>query len=354
MCKKIVKIVAGLFIFVVLFFAVQDVVTGAEDTRTAKRLYDFYSSEEDTMDVVYIGSSSTYAFWVAPYAWYEYGITVFPYTSQNQSPIVAKFLIEEAKKTQPNAKFIINLSSIHSQMNVENFHYLVDNMPNSLTKFKMIRSAASLLNYSVTQELECYFPLVRYHDRWKDLNLYDFKGGSDGYMSGPVYNTFLNKKKDVSGRLDPNAYRDELPEGIEKGMEDLLAYIKAEGLEKDVLFVIVPQASKKKDQLGRQITVKEMVEKAGYTVFDMQDKIEEIGLDFKTDYYNRGHCNVHGAIKITNYMSKYLMKEFGLKDKRGDKKYEAWDKAFKKYYDEQLESRLSEEEKEKYFTTPIK
>lgn len=354
MCKKIIKIVAGLFIFAVMFFAVQEIVTGAEDLRTAKRLTDFYESEEDTIDVVYIGSSSTYAFWVAPYAWYEYGITVFPYTSQNQSPIVAKYLIEETMKTQPNAKFIINLSSIHSKMNVENFHYLVDNMPNSLTKFKMIRNAASILGYSVSEEMECYFPIIRYHDRWKDLSEYDFEGGSDGYMSGPNYNTFLNKKKDVSGRLNPEDYYEELPKGIENSMKDLLQYIEDEKLKDRVMFVIVPQASKKKDQLGRQNAVKDMVEKEGYTVFDMQNKIEEIGLDFKTDYYNRGHCNIHGAIKITSYMSKYLIKEFDLKDKRGDKKYEAWDIAFKKYYDEQLESRMSKEEKEKYFTTPIK
>ena len=124
MAKRIVKIVAGILVFVLCFLCVQEVLTGNEDTRTITRVKCFYDLKENSLDAVYVGSSFTYAFWNAPYAWNEYGIAVYPYSTEYQPIEAAKFIIEDGLKTQPDALYIVNLPRGRAESTMEYYHYL--------------------------------------------------------------------------------------------------------------------------------------------------------------------------------------------------------------------------------------
>jgi len=58
---------------------------------------------------------------------------------------------------------------------------------------------------------------------------------------------------------------------------------------------------------------------------------QEAGISFETDFCDRRHLNVHGGIKFTEYVSKYLIEHYGFEDKRGVDGYESWDLAAKTY-----------------------
>ena len=95
-----------------------------------------------------------------------------------------------------------------------------------------------------------------------------------------------------------------------------------------------------------------MVEERGYTVLDMREKADEIGLDYTTDYYNRSHTNMHGALKTSKYLTEFLLEKYDFEDKRGNSRYAAWDEAYLKYYYECLEPNLIEADM-KYFNAPV-
>ena len=67
-----------------------------------------------------------------------------------------------------------------------------------------------------------------------------------------------------------------------------------------------------------------MVMDYGYSVLDMQKLAEEIALDFTTDFYNTGHVNVHGAVKTTDYLARYLTDNYGFQDKHSNPDYSDW------------------------------
>ncbi len=147
-------------------------------------------------------------------------------------------------------------------------------------------------------------------------------------MGGSHYNVFLNQSKDVSD-YDPDfSARTILEDFIIQGMNDIMDYCQQENIK--ALFIIMPQAVGE-DRTKNQNTIAEMIESRGLDFIDLRKQIKEIGLDLKKDYYNERHTNIHGSIKVTDYLSQYFIENYGFEDKRGESGYENWDTASKNY-----------------------
>ncbi len=348
MKKTVFKVIAALMIFVVLFFSLQALLAGDKDHRDSQRIAGFYDRPQNTLDAIFIGSSATYAFWMAPFAWQEYGITVYPYSTRSQTIQAARFIVEEAAKTQPDALFIVNISSTHIENTYAWFHTLFDNMPASSTKYRMIDYICDQEGYTLSERMEYYFPIIRLHDRWYQVRGYDFNRTADAYMSGNSYKKFLTLSEDSTGGYYDSEYRSELPWQFEQSVNDLIDYCQQEGHR--LMFTITPQAIFDKEQLGMQNTLIDLVEERGYKVFNMRDHFDDIGLDFTTDYIDPLHTNLHGCIKVTDFFSRHLIENYGFTDKRGDAAYNDWDTAAEAYYTEVIEQYLTETDKA-YFRT---
>lgn len=122
-------------------------------------------------------------------------------------------------------------------------------------------------------------------------------------------------------------------------MADLLAYIRGTG--KEALFIISPydMSPEEKMQYNHMLPV---IQEAGYQVLDLNDHIEEMELDFATDFYDYGsHVNALGEGKCSAFLGSYLKENFDLPDRRGQKEYESWDAAYTLYQEKQLEAESS-------------
>ena len=78
----------------------------------------------------------------------------------------------------------------------------------------------------------------------------------------------------------------------------------------------------------------ELIRQRGYDVLDMMGSIEELGLDLRQDFYNSSHTNIHGAIKVTEYLAAWLAERYGFSDKRCDAAYADWQQAFENYVED--------------------
>ena len=94
----------------------------------------------------------------------------------------------------------------------------------------------------------------------------------------------------------------------------------------------VPRAEKDEERLSQINQLNAMIEERGYDTLYLMDQTDEMGIDITTDFYNRNHTNVHGSIKYTQYLSEYLIENYGFEDKRFDEAYKSWDKGYKKYF----------------------
>lgn len=352
MIKKIFKFVAAVMVFALTFNCVQNVLVGDMDkNRTTERFNSFFETESNTLDAVLLGSSASYTFFIAPYVWHEYGITVYSLTSSNQQLQAAQFLIEEARKTQPDALYIVNLSSMRSKVSQDILHIFFNDMPLSINKLKAIDYICDSYGYTFKEKMQYVVPIVKFHNRWSELKQTDFRKNYDQYKTGDFHYSFFKKAVDVGsiGYVN-NETIAPLYDNIHQSICDLLDYCDKESVK--VMFIISPQVINDKELVGRLNTAKKMVEERGYDVLDMRENSDEIGLDYAVDYYNEAHANVHGSFKTSTYLAEYLIDNYDFENKRGVSAYEDWEEAYMRYYYEWLEPNLIEADKQ-CFNVPL-
>ena len=52
-----------------------------------------------------------------------------------------------------------------------------------------------------------------------------------------------------------------------------------------------------------------MLAQYGHTLLNLENHVEEIGLDFNKDFFNDEHVNIYGMEKLTAYLGRYLAEE---------------------------------------------
>lgn len=193
----------------------------------------------------------------------------------------------------------------------------------------MLQALCNISDFSKTERIEFFFPFIRYHSRWNSLKKEDFHYSLNGMKGGSTYSGYLKTVNDVSESYSLTSCRTELPDYLQTSLEELLDYCDKEQIK--ILFVTAPQSKNDEYLLGLYNSVNDLVSLRGYPVLNMMEHINEIGLDFTKDYYNANHTNVHGAIKTTEYLSQYLIKNYGFKSKKGNLNYKEWELAYEKY-----------------------
>ena len=330
--KKIYCFITFVIIGCFLLTNVQKILVNPEPNngqRLYRWIHGFFDEPKDSLDAVLIGSSNTYTFWLGPLAFQKYGICVYPFTTPSQPLSAAKSMIEEARKVQKDALYIIAINSIYDNSNVESLHYFLDYIPSFSQKVRMLKNLSDkVFHLSWKDKMELLFPIVRFHSRWDSLLFEDFHPPV-GDFKGACFNQEyfdMELAKDVSGGYYVTQERDKLPEFTSEGLELLLDYCDKEKV--NVLFFISPQS--RTDSLPPMFnTAADMIRDRGYTVLDLSALRYEIDLDPKADYVDDKHTNFHGALKVTDYFADYLVENYTFMEKTGG--YESWDLAYNQY-----------------------
>ena len=92
-------------------------------------------------------------------------------------------------------------------------------------------------------------------------------------------------------------------------MIGLLEKCKEENLQ--VLFVATPWEIGEKYQKKNKY-IGEIIESYGFRFLDCNLYLDEIGLDFMHDFYNRRHTNMAGAEKVTQFIGEYILDHYDL------------------------------------------
>lgn len=297
------------------------------------REVEFSTEKPGSLDAVYIGSSHVHRNFIPSVAWEDYGITVFD-LSHNWMPHTAlKYRIIDARKTQPDALYIINLNAYRKTVDtVEALHYNLDYMPFSLNKLKMTAEMCRMADISGLDALEFYLPVIRFHERWSDLETEDFIPPNYGYKGAYYSNEFMTAVFDNTKNHLIYNDEDQLSDGRRDSLEDLLDYCDQNNVK--ALFVTVPMFFVS-SEYSAILQAEEIVKEHGYDTLNLIDP-KDVGIVSSIDFMDTGHFNIHGAIKYTDYLSRYLIDHYGFEDKRGQKEYASWDESIEEYNEKLL------------------
>lgn len=326
--KKVIAVILYISVVSVSLILIQNIIVSVHESADEARLDTAFHQQENSLDAVFLGPSTTYASWIAPYAFEKYGITVYSMASAAQPLFASKYMIEDIKITQPDALYIINVTHYLKKYEVYLANF-IETYPLTLNKYRMAAYLCNLGDVSVKKIIEIFFPIIKYHNSWSELTREDLFYKIDKYKSASYYKSFLNKTRNVGSVQQNFLLKDDLTERDYKGLTDLMDYCKKERLK--ALFVVIPQGEKSIDRAGKQNTTVSMLEENGFDVLDLRRYVNEIGLDAGTDFYNYQHMNINGAKKITDFLSEYLIYNYGFSDKRGDSAYTDWSVAVEDY-----------------------
>jgi hypothetical protein len=329
--KTIVLRVAAFWaLFALLLYPVTRVFAHYPDYRSYQTIGGFYEEADDSLDAVYLGSSNCYAFWNALIAWKNHGLTVFPYTCAGMPLYAIEYVIREARKTQPDALYIVNINSVvFDAMDISHVHHVLSYMPDSELKRELRDHLCDLLGLGWSERLELYLPWIRMRQYWTEYLDEGIIPRVDGMKAASHYDNFLSRSLNLTRRYRTTEKRTPITDNQRACLEHLMDYCDAEGVR--VLFVAVPRDEKTANLLGRINTACDLIRERGHDVLYLTDQADAVHLDLSQDFYEIKHTNIHGAIKFTNYLSEYLIEAYGLEDRRGDPAYASWDSGLARY-----------------------
>lgn len=362
--KRILGSISFLLIVAIMVFSLCDLFEMENTSNYNKRYYTYRDFPKDTVEAVLLGTSGIDRYWVPSQAYEEYGITVYPLSTDAFPAWLYEYAVEEALRYQDVELLILDIRPFtmtkltKDEMDVRSRRFL-DVIPQfSINRIKgcfttmaireKVDSSSSLF------DLSYLFPIIKYHSKWSDKK-YLIENNWSNY---PHEYLGFHIMDSITARPTPQKYRPydaelyyELDPTIEKCLYDFLDYLKEKEL--NVLFVDTPQI-RYDDETGRSNTIYRILEEEGFDYIHYYEENDvnnfSIDLDLATDFYNAGHSNFYGATKFTDVFAKYLVENYDLQDRRNDENVkEHWDGVHDKLLAkiaELEEARAEKEEKE--------
>ena len=296
------------------------------------RLISEYYREADagrTHSVIFLGDCEVYESFVPPILWERYGITSFVRGSAGQTLTHSRYLLEETLKQETPSVVVLGVyAARYSRASREEYNRMtLDGMRPSLIKHRAVKDSMlegeSLMSY--------YFPILRYHSRWKEVGLDDIRHAFDDVAvshNGYLLQTGIIPQIDSPS---PDAFADDLSDIALDQIRHMASICSERGIR--LVLVKAPVCSERywwygewEEEIGR------LALELGLDYYDLLD--HPIGIDMQTDSYDGGmHLNVYGAIKVSEYFGRILSEEYRITDRRQDADVRAvWDEKLKCFY----------------------
>ncbi len=335
--KKYTRIIAFLCALIVIIGAVVYLGAVLQDSRLDNReghLLCGYYDTTDPHDVIFIGDCEVYEGFIPATLFEEYGITSYVRGSSQQTVFMSYHLLEETLEREMPKAVVFNVLALHydeppresiSRMGIEDMRW---------SKHKL-----GAINSSLTEDeslLSYFLPILRYHDRWSELEGDDFKYAFDKHIDithqGYLMQTDIIP---VTEWGEPEENFDLLPERAMEYLEKMRTLCEEKGVE-FILCKAITNSPKYYWYPEWDAQIVKYAEEKGLAYYSMIGKEEEIGIDWTKDTYDAGlHLNVYGAEKMTSFFGKILAESHGLTDKRSDTELSAiWQERIDSYYKE--------------------
>lgn len=315
-------IIIGLFMFSSISDVLRQKTAGSIDMVNT-----FYDVEENTLDVIGIGSSHLYYSLQPNLLWDEYGITSYILGSPQQTLPTSYYLLKEAL-TYQKPKVVL----------LESYYFFGDKLYNSearlrqafdgmrfgKTKLEMVENLLEAEGErSIKEKLSWYLPFLLYHQRWSDLEDSDFN--TKPYLKGAQLVTDVYEQDDPG--LDIPAQ--EIPDQNYEYFEKICALCEENGAS--LVVYAAPYNIKKRKQYeqrqGVNFTLEKYLEEQGVP-FLFYQKTGEANIDFATDFCDQAHMNLSGQTKISRCIGRYLSENYGLQGHKDDPVYDTWNQEY--------------------------
>lgn len=263
-------------------------------------LYPILSEKKDTIDAIVLGDSLVYSSFSPMEAYKSHGFTMFNCTEPAQI-LPDAFEYYKLAIEHEHPKLIIIEANIFFRNSKKRPWY------NKYVKF-----------------FKNTFPLVRYHNNWKNL----FNDIPFGLNIEKGY----RKDKEIKKSNDFDYMEKHHNWSFPKANYDYLNKMLEIANKNNIKIIFVGFPSQTSWNLEKHNAISKITKEKNIEFIDYNLKTKELGIDWRFDTKDHGkHLNHTGALKVTNDLTNHIASLNILEDHRGQKKYAEWDLAYKHY-----------------------
>lgn len=328
--KKILSVAALCLAFVLAVLGVQRLLEPKymQDTYDGALTKEYYQ-EPKNHQVLFVGDCEVYENFSPAQLYREHGVVSYIRGGAQQLIWHSYYLLEDALKYETPDVVVFNVLAMkYGEPQSEAYNRLnLDGMRLSPSKIQAVQASMC----EGEDALSYVFPLLRYHERWSELNGADLrfyfatdKVAHNGYMMrADTKPTTVIPKGSVLADYA-------LPAVCYEYLDKMTALCKEKGIE--LLLVKAPTIYPHwYEQWDAQI--EQYAQDNGLTYINFLNHMDDMGLDLQTDTYDAGlHLNVFGAEKLSDFFGEYLRENLGLADMRNDPAAnELWQKKLADY-----------------------
>lgn len=334
----IARITAFMLVFLLIFVTLGRFMKPAwTDWNVYNTFHGFYNEPDNTIEVVFLGTSGSINGYIPMELYERYGICAHGLASESQPMLATYYWLKEIYKYHSESlKVVILDPSMLRQVPNQGAHRIaLDDMKLSANKIQAYSDYAT----NFEDALSYIVPLLSYHDRWASLTQADVDKGAyepSKYTRG--YNFTLARYLDQAEYyalhvptyiLNENEKSQDLIEEAVSYFEKIVDFCNEHQLKLTV--VRGPSANW---SAAAHNAVEELAEKAGvdFLDFNYEPLIDEVEYNRATDSIDGTHLNYFGATKLTNWMGEYLITECNVTDIRGNAKYEFMERELEEYH----------------------
>ncbi len=332
--KKLFSTLFLLGTFTVILYGLYKVTLNRTDEGCIQ-LADFYKLEDNTVDVLFVGSSHVYYSVNTCRLYDDYGIASYLLASPGQPVWISYYFLEEALKTQSPELVVFDVCTLYrnsSEIGTASLPGLISMKP-SAEKWKAIRAVNG--QEQLLDAAGAFFSFPYYHTRYAQ------KGKKEQRFNGykPDFHVISQKELKQWQNPDRTNFDQSVPvsELTEKYLRKLITRCHSSGIR--LLLVNSPYLNQTEKKQTAYNYVFEVAQEYGVPYID-SNFVKEMGIDFAKDLMEPSHLNYYGALKYTDYLAEWFKAHYEIPDRRGDDRYGNWEEASRQLLHTKLYRRM--------------
>lgn len=304
MTKRFKKLIASIAFLLILSFILgifSLILKPKSNTKEAgfyhPSAYSICNEPENTIDILFLGTSHVYSSFIPMEIWKNLGITSYLCSTPSQPLYYTEEFLHKAFENQSPSLVVLETDAIFEKFN-----------------------ETDIINH----KLENQFSLLRYHSRWKELTTNDFvlsydyshrhtdKGFTRDFRHQKIVKfDYMIPTDDVKNISDFSIYY----------LERIIDFCN----KKNTKLILVSSLSAANWDYSKHNAIVNITNQYNLEYFDCNLYLDEIDLDWDSDWLDEGkHLNYYGALKFTTWFQKYLPDFNSFVDRREDPSYSFW------------------------------
>lgn len=336
--KRVIAVSVFIMVVLLALFKTYDILRW-KDTNGDYRssVEQLYNTNDDLIDVVFVGSSHVYNGINPCIIWKKSGVAAFDMAVSGQDKYSSYHFLREVLKSQSPKLVCVDIAGLlFDKGTVEgNVYRNMLSMRMSTNSLNLIKDYFDDSDIREKGNYILRWPII--HTRYRELRKYDFvdnkintfaRGEAISFKTG-------NITKPLEDILD--CAPEELSDTNYEWLQNLYALSREYNFE--LCLFVTPCAV---DQSSQAIFNGAAKYAANHNIYfyDFNKMSDELGLDYSSDFADSHHLCYLGATKLSEYFSDNVLPGFGLTDHRDDPAYYQWDEDLVYYQDQLLKYKL--------------